>query len=396
MSIVPVPDHSNPPAQRTLLDESLEKRKCGVIGGGITGTLITAIAQEAAYSAGVDMDTHWAFDSSEDTASTRAGAYHAPFNTSDPRMGAWATRAWSMLDLYERMGAGHLIHEAETLYLSNLTPIPLPQGLPGEVIEVDPATIGFGGSYTGAAFVKRGRVFSPPALMPALHESLAQNRNIHVENQRHFRDTEDVVTWARKLGVGVVFVAAGASSGTLLGHENIVGSLGVLVHVPMHPDLGIHNDTVVMDEDHDESLAYTIPAPARGTIGVGGTVHRTFDMPYSPGAEYTEDFRNFKEWVEYEAQQEAKLIRARVGTRFPLMRKALGRSDLKMTYGLRPQAADVILRVLPTEQTDGIVIAEVGGLGGSGITIAPAVAAEALSLPFPVNAESALEEASGE
>jgi len=396
MSNLPVPEHSEPLPPRTLLDVTLESKKCGVIGGGIAGTLITAVVQEAALSHGVDVQTHWAFDSKENTASTRAGAYHAPFNTSDPRMGEWATKSWSMLDLYERMGVGHLINEAKTLYLSNLTPMPLPQGLPGAVVEMNPADLGFGANYVNAALVERGRVFSPPALMPALHSSLAQNQNILVDSQRHFRDIEDIVAWARKRDLQAVFVAAGASSGTLLGHERIVGSLGVLVHVPMAPELGLHNDIVVMDEDHDETLSYTIPAPALGTIGVGGTVHRTFDLPYSPGAEYTDDFKYFNEWVAYEAQQEAKLIRARVGARFPLMREALASSKLKVTHGLRPHAAEVILRVLPPQATGGVFVAEIGGLGGSGITIAPALALEALGLPCPIEAEEAVAEAAGE
>lgn len=376
-----------PPTSLTMIERAADNGRVLVVGGGFAGILTAFQVRQAGQDSNTPIEVHWAFDNQSDTASNEAGAYFAVFASTDKRCGPWAQRSWTLgPQLFEGLGVADIPTEVSTLYVSNRLPMPLPPGLPSPAIPVKPAKYGLGGAYDHAALVKKGRVFSPRKLLPAMTRNLEAMPGVFTYKNTHFRDIEDIRRFCSELDITTVFVCAGAGAGRLLGHvePEVQGSLGLLIRLPMRDSFKFHNDTVVMDEDDDGELSYSIPAPGTGMIGIGGTVQHLYEYPYSPGASDVPDHREQRALITAQAELEFESIRDRVMKKFPLLRSALRRATMADTsYALRPYAAGVILRVLPTSITGELIVAEISGLGGSGYTIGPAVTQDALKLVVP-------------
>ncbi|KHL00233.1 FAD-dependent oxidoreductase [Sinomonas humi] len=379
------------PPRTTILAHALHHGSALVIGGGLQGTLTVYQLHKAAKEEGLPLQIYWAFDDQRKSASANAGAYHAVFASTDSRAGLWAERSWEIGPaIFADLGVDHLVHDIPTLYVSNLKTLRLPPGLPSEPKIVDPATFGLEQSYFQAALVEAGRVFSPRELLPAMTRAVRALPGVITSENKHFQDVEDIRSFCEELEISTAFVCAGAGVSRLLNHvePEVMGSLGVLIHLKMREAFGFHNSMVVMDEDDDGALTYSIPAPATGTIGVGGTVDKVFEYPYSSGAPDVEDHRQQKAEIARDAKLEFEGIRKRAISLFPRLEEALrfvGYED-SATFALRPHASGVILRVLPSDLTGEVAVAEISGLGGSGYTIAPAVTEDALKLEVPQRA----------
>lgn len=378
---------SMPPRSLTMIEHAVRSGRVLVVGGGLAGILTAFQVLKAGPESKTPIEVHWAFDNQSDTASYEAGAYFAVFASEDKRCGPWAQRSWTLgPQLFEGLGVAEIPTEIPTLYVSNEWPMPLPPGLPSAPHYLKPSKYGLGGAYDYAALVKKGRVFSPRKLLPAMTGNLEAMPGVFTYKNTHFRDIEDIRRFCNEMDITTVFVCAGAGAGRLLGHvePEVQGSLGLLIRLKMRESFKFHNDTVVMDEDDDGELSYSIPAPGTGMIGVGGTVQELYEYPYSPGASDVPDHREQRAQIAAQAEEEFEAIRERVMKKFPLLRSALRQATMAdAAYALRPYATGVILRVLPTSITGDLIVAEISGLGGSGYTIGPAVTQDALHLLVP-------------
>jgi glycine/D-amino acid oxidase-like deaminating enzyme len=136
-----------------------------------------------------------------------------------------------------------------------------------------------------------------------------------------------------------------------------------------------------MDEDLDEELTYSIPHHECGHVLFGGICGIDVEeaLEFEQIRAGNTDLTMAPDFARIAIDQ----VYARIHERMPTLARALPTDPTQpgaYWFGLRPRASRVITEWQPSIGAPRLVI---GGLGGSGFTIGPAVVLDALRLPLP-------------
>ncbi|MGV9680522.1 FAD-dependent oxidoreductase [Nocardia sp. NPDC003482] len=212
--------------------------------------------------------------------------------------------------------------------------------------------------------------------MPLLYRAVSGLDGV-VPEVRHVEDVDDLLRITAAFGAEVACVAAGDRAQFLLEDKRIEGDLGVLLLVDPAKVPEPFDRIVLMDEDREHELTYSIPHRACGHICLGGASGRLVTEPevYAELADPARAPRYVTDTVEE--------IKERVLERFPMFGAALAEGEYRYWYGLRPAAERTIAEWMPRSRTGDIGVLHLGGLGGCGFTIVPAFVADGLAIRRP-------------
>ncbi|MDI9933160.1 FAD-dependent oxidoreductase [Rhodococcus sp. IEGM 1354] len=311
-----------------------------------------------------------------DVASDLSGGFLMPFLSSDTKNPDRATQSFHDTEFLDDAGLSHYRDPLQTLFVSQEEQVYVPPGHPGRATIIDPSDYGLP-AYSLGAHLDEGGVLSMCALMPRLRAYIAAHASVRVL-RRTVHSIFDVTELAADFGATTVCIAAGARARFLLNRDIPYGDLGVLLRGSYDDLSEIHKRFVIMDEDSEARLAYMIPHRECRHALFGGTTGTllTEESDWIALREGQIDLRRAPGY----ARDAMRDIRERILDQMPVLAPALPKNYEPGTYafGIRPRAARVIVERLTYDLTHGLDVVHINGLGGSGITIAPAVAQEAL------------------
>ncbi|MEV6279100.1 FAD-dependent oxidoreductase [Nocardia sp. NPDC051832] len=366
----------------SFLVSALRTGRAVVVGHGITGHHVVHRLFVESQRVSRPVQILWVADRHDERiASFGASGWHMPFLERDPRIASWAQRSFRSWNILPELGFGEYRAAVPSVLLTREDSVRIPSGCPAGPIPVDPSE--FSASfYRRAAFIADGAVISTCTLMPNLYRAVAQLPGVRPLH-RHLRDLGDLLELTVSFGAEVVCVAAGDRAQFLLDDKRIEGDLGVvlladLARVPQPLDR-----IVLMDADQDHELTYSIPHRSCGHVCLGGSSGRLVTEP----EEYAELARGLTDpsGVPSYVTDTVAEIRDRVLQRLPALRPALATGHYQYWYGLRPLAERVIAEWVPRTRTGPVGVLQLGGLGGSGFTVAPAFVQDGLALRRPTS-----------
>jgi glycine/D-amino acid oxidase-like deaminating enzyme len=147
----------------------------------------------------------------------------------------------------------------------------------------------------------------------------------------------------------------------------------------------LYKRLAIMDEDNEGELTYSLPHRECGHVLLGGIseamLTELFEWEQLWGG-----MTDFSKAPKY-ARDAIDGVYERIRQRLPKIAPALPRTLEQGTYwfGARPAHGRVITEWVSPHETWGIPVLHIGGLGGSGFTITPAVISDALQLPRPTD-----------
>ncbi|MFC8529220.1 hypothetical protein [Nocardia sp. NPDC057227] len=308
-----------------------------------------------------------------------ASGWHMPFLERDPRIAGWADRSFGEWGILSEFGFGGYRAHTPSLLLTREDSVRIPSGCPAGPVPVDPADFS-APFYRRGAYIAEGAVISSCTLMPRLYGAVSALPG--VEPRDHYiGDVAELLAITEEFGAEVACVAAGDRAQFLLDDARIEGDLGVVLLADLALVPAPLDRVVLMDADHDDELTYSIPHRSCGHVCLGGSSGRLVTEP----EEYAELARGLMDSSAVPGYVTAQVeeIRDRVGQRFPDLRAALAPGAYRYWYGLRPLAERVIAEWVPRSRSGPIGVLQLGGLGGSGFTVAPAFVEDGLGLRRP-------------
>jgi hypothetical protein len=352
----------------TIRDLVTADRRVMIVGAGVGGT---GIADEVADLMSRAPTPHdqilWVADNWASAASYGSGGMHLPFISEDPLTPERAARSYeSGWKILGRHGLTDHLRKMPIVMLSREGDVHVPPGVTGSITDVSPESVGARPGLYRSAKMFDTKVISSCKVMPALQRSLLALPPVR-KVVRRFASLAEIVALAKANGISTVVVAPGAEAGNLLGHEEVDGDLGVLLRVPFSAVPSGYHDLVIMDEERPFDLRYSIPHYICRELNIGGTT----------GMLYHHEELRTDDWLRHAIADD---IRNRFVDSFPAFRGALRDGEFGTWWGYRPVSEHTILRWLPAEATDGVAVMEIGGFGGSGYTILPAVIEDAMRL----------------
>lgn len=367
-------------ASETFIETAVRTGRAVVVGHGIAGHQIVYDLYCAGRRARTRIEILWVADRHDHRiASFGASGWHMPFLHGDPRIAAWAQRSFLSWNMLAELGFDSYLSRAESVFLTREPRVRIPSGYPGAVTDVDPADLS-GGYYRRGARLDDGSVISACALMPRLYAAASALPGV-TPLLRHLRDLDELLALTAEFGAAVACVAAGDRAQLLLGDKRIEGDLGVLLLADLSRVPAPFDRIVLMDQDRDHELTYSIPHRACGHVCLGGVSGRLVTEP----EEYDELAAGLGDPARAPRHITAAIreIRDRILERFPAFGPALAGGDQRYWYGLRPAAERAIAEWLPWSNTGRIGVLHLGGLGGSGFTVTPAFVADGLTTRRP-------------
>ncbi|GAY19296.1 FAD-dependent oxidoreductase [Mycobacterium sp. shizuoka-1] len=377
------PDHSVESLINLVRTGRVEK--VALVGAGVVGALTAHFVLMAAREVGREVRIVL-IDDGRGGASDGSGAWHMPFANPDTRVATWARR--SFVEWPEILGEAGLSGFREampSLFVSRLQDgVPVPDGHPGRATPIDPADFDLPFWHRGM-WIDDGSVISSCTLMPRWRQALEADPSVIVV-RNHVRGPADVVTLSETYGVDVVVVAAGARTRFVIGEgregdQRFDADFGVLVHGELEALPEMFKHVVVMDEDLNHELTYSIPHLRCGHVWFGGVCNEILDEEAD-----MEDIlaanRDIAVAPDF-ARDHLLAVHDRIRERMPMLAPALPADPLapgSYWFGLRPRASKVIAE---WQLVGSLPMLVIGGMGGSGFTIGPAVVSDALRLPLP-------------
>lgn len=350
-----------------------------VVGAGAAGVLATemllGMAERARQSLRIVL-----VDDGLHGPSVGSGGWFMPFANPDPNVERWAYDSFEMWDtVLADAGLGIFRQRMSSVFVSNREQIPIPAGHPGRSSPIDPEVLDLK-FWDRGAYIDDGAVLSTCALMPTWWRRLAAHPSV-VTVTNHLTGPGDINAIAESFSADAVVVAAGPRARFLLDDDRVQGDFGVLLRGPLDRLPELYKHIVIMDEDYDHELTYSIPHHRCGHVLFGGVCGidvdeaREFEQVRAGNRDLTmaPDF----------ARTAIDQVYARIRERMPALSSALPTDPTQpgaYWFGLRPRAARVISEWRPSTGAPMLVI---GGLGGSGFTIGPGVVLDALRLPLP-------------
>ncbi|MCX4093382.1 FAD-dependent oxidoreductase [Nocardia sp. alder85J] len=375
-----LPGHLAATEPESFLAAALRTGRAVVVGHGITGHHVVHRLFVESQRVSRPIQILWVADHHDRrVASFGASGWHMPFLEGDPRIAAWAHRSFHSWNILSELGFGEYRTAAPSVLLTREERVPVPSGCPAVPVPVDPGEFS-APFYRRAAYIAEGAIVSSCTLMPNLYRAVSRLPGVR-PMRRHIHDIGELLELTHDFGAEVVCVAAGDRAQFLLDDQRIEGDLGVvlladLARVPQPLDR-----IVLMDADRYDELTYSIPHHSCGHVCLGGSSGRLVTEP----EEYTELGRGLTDPSRVPSYVTALVeeIRDRVLQRLPVLRPALTPGAYQYWYGLRPLAERVIAEWIPRSRTGSVGVLELGGLGGSGFTVAPAFVEDGLALRRP-------------
>lgn len=378
-------NHHSPDAPYSLSAQihSGQTTRILIGGAGLIGALTATQLLDDAESAGVPL-TVIVVDDGLGGPSDGSGGWHMPFANPDPRVGQWARDSFDMWGpMLDRAGLSKFRRRTPSIMVSRRAEVPLPDGHPGHATflhDLDEWGLEF---WDQAQYIDDGSVISACALMPRLRRWLEAHPSVVMVNSR-LTHPGDLDAIADSFSADAVVVTVGLQARFLLGDERVEGDFGVLLRGPIDQLPEMYKHVVIMDEDFDHELTYSIPHRKCGHVLFGGKCGDIVDAHYE-----VEQIRagnaDLSAAPDF-ARAAIDEVYDRIRERMPALAAALPadpRQPGAYWFGLRPRAARVITEWRTNTGTPTLVI---GGLGGSGFTIGPAVVRDALRLPMPTEA----------
>ncbi|WP_216894053.1 FAD-dependent oxidoreductase [Nocardia alni] len=363
----------------TFRETALRTGRAVVVGHGIVGHQVVYELFSAGRRASRPIEILWVADRHDRRiASFGASGCHMPFLNRDPRAAEWARRSFQRWDMLYELGFGDLLGHAETVFLTREDRVELPPGHPGTARMAAPAD--FSPFYHRAAVLDSGSVVSACALMPRLFRAVSDLPGV-TALPRHLSDIGDLLTMTVEFGAELACVAAGDRAQFLLGERRIEGDFGALLLIDLHKVPEPFDRMVLMDQDREHELTYSVPHRACGHVCLGGVSGRLVTEPeeYEELARGLDDPARVPRYV-VDAIHE---IRDRVLERLPVFGPALAAGDYLSWYGLRPAAERAIAEWVPWSRTGNLGVLHLGGLGGSGFTLTPAFVTDGMNIRRP-------------
>jgi glycine/D-amino acid oxidase-like deaminating enzyme len=351
-----------------------------VVGAGAAGLLTTEMLLGMAEHARAPLRVVLVDDGFYGP-SVGSGGWFMPFANPDPRVERWSQDSFDMWDtVLTNAGLAAYRRRMPSLFVSNRRDgVPIPPGHPGHSSPIDPDVFDLR-FWARGAYIDDGAVLSTCALMPTWRRRLAAHPSV-VTVTNHLDGPDDISAIAESFSADVVIVTAGPRARFLLDDERVQGDFGVLLRGPLDRLPEMYKHIVIMDEDLDEELTYSIPHHQCGHVLFGGICGIDVDEAWefeqiragNTDLTVAPDF----------ARAAIDAVYARIHERMPALAPALPIDPTQpgaYWFGLRPRASRVITEWRPATGAPMLVI---GGLGGSGFTIGPGVVLDALRLPLP-------------
>lgn len=350
-----------------------------VVGAGAAGALTTEMLLNIAERAGRSLRLV-VVDDGFYGPSVGSGGWFMPFANPDPNVERWSRDSFEMWDIVlANAGLSAFRRRMPSVFVSNRERIPIPAGHPGQVSPIEPESLDLG-FWSKGAFLDDGAVLSTCALMPTWRRRLAAHPSV-ISVTNHLTGPEDVTAIAESFNADAVIVTAGPRTRFLLDDDRVQGDFGVLLRGPLDRLPELYKHIVVMDEDYNHELTYSIPHHECGHVLFGGVCGIDVDE-----AREFEQIRMGNQDLSIApdfARTAIDEVYTRIRDRMPALVGALPADPTQpgaYWFGLRPRAARVITEWRPSTRVPMLVI---GGLGGSGFTIGPSVVLDALHLPLP-------------
>ncbi|QIS11466.1 FAD-dependent oxidoreductase [Nocardia arthritidis] len=364
----------------SLIETALRTGRVVVVGHGIVGHQIVYSLFSAARRASSPIQILWIADRHDHRiASFGATGWHMPFLHGDPRIATWARRSFLNWPMLTELGFGNFLARTESVYLTRERGVHIPAGHPGTAMSSDPTAYS-APFYRRANFLDDGSIISTCSLMPKLYAAVEKLPGV-TTRLLHLRDLGELLAVTAEFGAEIACVAAGDRAQFLLGDKRIEGDLGILLLVDIRKVPAPFDRIVLMDQDRDHELTYSIPHRACGHVCLGGASGRLVTEP----EEYDELERGLADPARAPGYitEAVREIRDRVFERFPAFGPALAGSEIRYWYGLRPSAERAIAEWVPRGITGHIGVLHLGGLAGCGFTVVPAFVADGLAIRRP-------------
>jgi hypothetical protein len=375
-----LPGHPAVAEPESFLASTLRTGRAVVVGHGITGHHVVHRLVTESRRVSRPIRILWVADHHDRRiASFGASGWHMPFLERDPRIAAWARRSFRSWNMLSELGFGDYRADAPSVLLTREDSVRIPSGCPSVPVPVDPGE--FSASfYRRAAYLADGAVISSCTLMPKLYRAVAQLPEV-TPVRRHIHDLGELLQITADFRAEVVCVAAGDRAQFLLDDKRVEGDLGVVLLADLARVPEPLDRIVLMDNDRSDELTYSIPHRACGHVCLGGSSGRLITEP----EEYSELGRGFTDPARVPSYVTALVeeIRDRILQRLPVLRPALASGAYQYWYGLRPLAERVIAEWIPRSRSGSVGVLQLGGLGGSGFTVAPAFVEDGLALRRP-------------
>lgn len=357
-------------------------RRINVIGGGVVA--MTTIQQLVDHidSGQLLPDTriNWIMDrfAHDGGGASPSGGWFAVFSCDDPRAEDWASRSYPWWQEFRarKPDLAPYFEDTPTLLLSHIDQPVIPKGHPGRPTAVNPRRL-YGLPQPYGIEMDSGMVINTVRLLPAWAADLAQHPNVNVDPPpMRIAGPSHAADLAAFYLADVTYVAIGLGA-IAWGDGLLEPRFGWLLRGPLVP--GLPSTHTLMLDDDDLACCYSIPrrTPGDPHAMYGGVVKHLDDLADWRIAVDDEDTRREVLKIARELAEEG---RQRAMKEVPMFRQALADvTKLDLWFSFRPYRPTVFADQLDLVTTQGQNLWMLHGLGGSGWTITPAVAADLIA-----------------
>jgi glycine/D-amino acid oxidase-like deaminating enzyme len=352
-----------------------QSRTIVVTGGGVAAFTIVQQLLDKIDSGDLNGRVVWLVYqfAHEGGGASESGGWIAVFCCDDPRAPQWAKTSvrWWHVFRHRHPELARFVEDTPTIVLSHLDVPPMPEGHPGRATAIDPSGLGFRQPY--GIKTDTGLVVNTSAMLPAWKTSLLQHPELQlIRVPRPVAGPVQAADLAALYRADLTFVAIGLGA-IVWGDREMEPRFGWLLRGPLAP--GLPTSHTLMIDDDLERCVYSIPRRSGRPHSVyGGIVTHLDELADWKIARNEPETRR-------EVMRIAKALAEegweRAMDEIPLLKPALqDRTKLTLWASFRPYRPNVFAEQLDMSTTLGHPTFMLHGLGGSGWTITPAVAAE--------------------